>query len=131
MGEQWLTGAGNAVGEQGLGSTPALTVLHWHKELALHSLLLDGKARGWWGSVVPQNLSLGRKTSFLHWRAGLWEPQLLGYSSSSSCILMELTRRLHCPQWSSLLSCRPAEHHLGFQQRAASPWQEGLRDPLA
>lgn len=42
-GEQWLTGAGNAVGEQGLGSTPALTVLHWHKQLALHPLLLGGK----------------------------------------------------------------------------------------
>lgn len=42
-----------------------------------------------------------------------------------------LTWRLHCPQWSSLLSCRPVEQHLGFQQRAASPWQKGDRSSLA
>lgn len=42
------------------------------------TLLLGGRANGLWGSVVPQSLSSGRKMSFLHWRAGLWELQLIG-----------------------------------------------------
>lgn len=38
------------------------------------------------GTVLPWSSSKGEKGPFLHWRAELWEPQLLGYGS---------TRRLH------------------------------------
>lgn len=53
------------MGEQGLGSTLALTVLHWHNKLLLHSPLLGReRANGlWWGSVLPQSLSSERKSS--------------------------------------------------------------------
>lgn len=120
------------MGEQGLGSTPALTVLHWCNKLALHSVLLGGKEPKAGGGQCYQSASARGEKNVLpaleSWAVGA---QLLGCSSNSSCILMELTQRLHSPQRSSLLSCRPAEHDLGFQQRAASPWQEGERDPLA
>lgn len=42
---------------------------------------LVGKSQWLEGVSAITELSSGRKRSFLHWRAGLWEPQLLGYSS--------------------------------------------------
>lgn len=108
------------MGEQGLGSTPALTVLHWHK-LALHSALLGGKepmAAGVSATTEPQLRQNNVLPALESWAVAA---PAVGHSSSSSCILMELTRRLHCPQTcrtSPWLSAKSSQSLAGERERS-------------
>lgn len=106
------------MGEQGLGSTPALTVLHWHK-LALHSLV--GKSQWLLGVSATTEPQLRENNVLPALESWAVAAPAVGHSSSSSCILVELTQRLHCPQTcrsSPWLSAKSTQFLAGDRERS-------------